>query len=125
MHYGYSIVLLEGQSAQFTDSSLVSGATNATSSIRIESPPHTNRVHARARAVYNALDLLPAETRSSHCFDEDLDTQIGHHTLTIETWLANTEPLVQQGLAEAAQAIATGHLDIWDCFLPQAPSQPD
>jgi hypothetical protein len=30
------------------------------------------------------------------------------------------KPLVQQGLAEAAEAIATGHLDFRDYFLPHA-----
>jgi hypothetical protein len=73
---------------------------------------HTQRVHSRTRAVYSVLDQLPAEIRSSHYFDETLDIQIGHKTRAIELWLAHTEPLVQQGLAEAAQAIATGHQDI-------------
>jgi hypothetical protein len=85
---------------------------------------HTHRVHARTRAVYAVLDQLPAEIRNSHHFDEDLTTQIGHDTRVIETWLAHTEPLVQQGLAETAQGIATGHYDIRDFFMPLAAPPP-
>jgi hypothetical protein len=62
--------------------------------------------------------------RNSHHFDEDLTTQIGHDTRVIETWLAHTEPLVQQGLAETAQGIATGHYDIRDFFMPLAAPPP-
>jgi hypothetical protein len=82
---------------------------------------HTNRVHARTRAVYAVLDQLPAEIRSSHYFDESLATQIGHDTWNIEIWLAHAEPLVRQGLAEAAQAIATGHQDIRAYFAIVVP----
>jgi hypothetical protein len=82
------------------------------------STQHIHRVHARTRAVYAMLDKLPAETRSSHYFDENLETQLGHTTRIMETWLAHTEPLVQHGLAEAAQTVATGHLDIREYFFP-------
>jgi hypothetical protein len=85
---------------------------------------HTARVHARTRAIYAVLDQLPAETRSSHYFDDTLEIQIDNTTRNLEIWLAHTEPLVQQGLAEAAQAIATGHQDIRDYFpiVPTTPS---
>jgi hypothetical protein len=41
------------------------------------STQHTNRVHARHRAVYNTLDQLLAETRSSHYFAEELGRPLG------------------------------------------------
>jgi hypothetical protein len=70
------------------------------------------------------LDQLPAEARSSHYFDETFDTLLGHTTRIMETWLAHTEPLVQHGLAEAAQTVATGHLNIRDYFFPIDASTP-
>jgi hypothetical protein len=52
-------------------------------------------------------------------FDDEIEVQLNRHTRRyIEVWLAHTEPLVQQGLAEAAQTIVTGHLDICDYFYP-------
>jgi hypothetical protein len=88
-------------------------------------------VHARNRAICAAVDQLTADTRSSHHFDPELDEQLEEPTRTLEVWLAHTEPLVQHGLAEAAHAIATGHLDVRDCFTNTAtlnmdpPSSPD
>jgi hypothetical protein len=41
-------------------------------------------------------------------FNDEIEVQLDGCTRDIEVWLAHTEPLVQQGLAEAAQIIATG-----------------
>jgi hypothetical protein len=79
----------------------------------------------RARAIYAAINQLPAATRSSHFFDIDLETRLAQHTRVIEVWLAHTEPLVQQGLLlKAAQAIATGHHDIRTFFQPKPHTLP-
>jgi hypothetical protein len=79
----------------------------------------TNKVHAITRAIYAVLVQLPAEIRSSLYFDKELVAQIDQPTRTIGVWLAHhSEPLVQQVLAEAAQTVATGHLDIREYFMP-------
>jgi hypothetical protein len=83
-----------------------------------DSQQQTHRAQARTRAVYAALDQLPAVTRTSHYFDTSLEQQIKTPTRLLETWLAHTELLVQQGLAEAAQSRAAGHRDIRDYFPP-------
>jgi hypothetical protein len=86
----------------------------------------THRAQVHTRAVYAALDQLPAATRHSHHFAATLEEQISHSTHAIKSWLAHTEPLVQQGLVKAAQTLVAGHLDIRDYFLPNVPTlQPD
>jgi hypothetical protein len=105
-----------------------SGVQNDMSWIRIEHHVNTRITskHALPRAIFAVIDQLPAETRSSHYFDDDLEAQIAISTRDVEIWLAHTEPLVQQGLAEAAQTIATGHLDIREYFRPaDIPPPPD
>jgi hypothetical protein len=82
------------------------------------SKQHTHNAHARTRAIFAALDQLPAETRASSHFEKELNTQLDQSTRNIEVWLAHAEPLVQQGLSEAAQTVAMGHLDIREYFLP-------
>ena len=88
------------------------------------SKQHTFRLHARARAVYTSIPNLPAAIRSLHWFDLTYDEQIGLGTRKLEVWLAHTEPLTQQGLAETARYLAAGHQDIRDYFAPLAVPQP-
>jgi hypothetical protein len=84
------------------------------------SKQHTFRLHARARAVYSSLPNLPAALRSLHWFDLTFDKQIELGTRKLEVWLAHTEPLTKQGLAETASYLAAGHQDIRDYFTPLA-----
>jgi hypothetical protein len=81
---------------------------------------HTHKVQARTHAIYAVLHQLPGATRSSHYFDKELEAQLDQTTREIEIWLAHVEPLVKQGLAEAAQTMATGHGDIRDYFTTTA-----
>jgi hypothetical protein len=85
------------------------------------SKQHAHRVQARTRAVYAVYDQLPAEIRCSRHFAKTLVLQLDQKIKPLETWLAHVEPLVQQGLAETAQATATGHQDIRDYF-PNVPT---
>jgi hypothetical protein len=47
-------------------------------------------------------------------FDDEIEDQLDWCTRYTAVWLAQTEPLVQQGLAEAAQTLVAGHLNICD-----------
>jgi hypothetical protein len=85
---------------------------------------HTHRVQVRTHGVYAALDQLPAATRNCHHVDAPLAVQLSYCTRAIATWLAHTEPRIQQGLVEAAQTLAAGHLDIREYFLPNIPTLP-
>jgi hypothetical protein len=90
------------------------------------SQQHTAKVQARVRAAFSVLERLPVATRNSHYFDKTMEHQIMQPTRALEIWLAHAEPLIQQGLVEAAQAIATGHFDIREYFPTLAPpSLPD
>jgi hypothetical protein len=86
---------------------------------------HKHRVLARVRACYANLDRLPATTRA--WFQHPLEALLHDNKIRqLEVWLAHAEPLVTQGLAEDAQAVATGHLDIRSYFLPLfVPDPPD
>lgn len=72
--------------------------------------------------MFSVLDReLPVETHSSHYFEQNLEAKLDQPTTRdLEVWIAHTEPLIQQGLAEAAQATGTAHLDTHDYFLPHA-----
>jgi hypothetical protein len=94
------------------------------------SQQHTHRVHTRTQAIYAVIEQLPpTETQASPYFDKELVTQIDQPTRNIEVWLAqHMEPLVQQGLAEAAQTVAWATLTfesilcLWiSCSTPISP----
>ena len=88
------------------------------------SKQRTFRVHARTRAVYTALPDLPAALRNLHWFEPALDAQLELDTRKLEVWLAHTETLVQQGLAEMATFVAAGHHDIRHFFAPLNATNP-
>ena len=82
------------------------------------------RIHARTSAVYAALPNLPAAIRALHWFVLPLDRQLSTSTRKLEVWLAHTEVLVQQGLAETANYLEAGHQDIRTFFAPRVPIPP-
>jgi hypothetical protein len=90
------------------------------------SKQHLFRVHARTQAVYASMPDLPVEIRSLHWFASTLDTQeLALGLRHLEVWLAHTETLVKQGLAETAILVDTGHQDIRSYFQPiTAPHPP-
>ena len=78
------------------------------------------------RAIYSVVDQLPESFRRNQYFSVTLERQLGKTTRELEVWLTHAELLVQQGLAEAAQTLAAGHLDIREYFFPIGnPPPPD
>jgi hypothetical protein len=80
------------------------------------SQQHTAKVNARVRAAYAVIERLPATIRNSHYFVQTIDTKLVQTTRELDLWLAHTEQIIQQGVAKAAQTIATGHFDIREYF---------
>jgi hypothetical protein len=80
------------------------------------SQQHTAKVHAQVCAAYAAIERLPATIHNSHYFTQTIANKLVQTTQDLDFWLAHTEPIIQQGLAEAAQAIVNGHFDIRKYF---------
>jgi hypothetical protein len=93
--------------------------------------PHKLMLHQGNDALPIEIDQKycsePHRTPSSQYFDSDIAAQLTLPTRVIEVWLAHTEPLVQQGLAEAANTIATGHQYIreFESFQPTSQQPTD
>jgi hypothetical protein len=88
---------------------------------------HTAKVHARVRAAYAAIERLPAMIRNSHYFTQNIEIKLVQTTRDLDVWLAHAEPIIQLGLAEAAQTIVSGHFDIQEYFpnldIPPPPDE--
>jgi hypothetical protein len=75
-----------------------------------------NTLHLSLTTINQGVDDDPINDHQH--FDDEIEVQLDRRRRYIKVWLAHAEPLVQQGLAEAAQTIVAGHLDICDYFYP-------